>query len=114
MLSSGQRQRVALARALYRDPFLLVLDEPDSNLDAEGEDALTNCIMNVRRRGGIVVVIAHRPSVLAAVDHVLIMKHGRAQALKPTEELLRAPPMHRSHYVSNITTSWTSPGKVAS
>jgi PrtD family type I secretion system ABC transporter len=76
-LSAGQRQRVALARALYRDPFLVVLDEPNSNLDAEGDQALTQAIFGVRKRGGIIIVIAHRPSALAAVDLVLAMANGQ-------------------------------------
>src|SRR5205807_2860588 len=76
-LSAGQRQRVALARALYREPFLVVLDEPSSNLDAVGEEALTEAILGVRRRGGIIIVVAHRPSALAAVDHLLVMNQGR-------------------------------------
>jgi ATP-binding cassette subfamily C protein len=88
-LSAGQRQRIALARALYREPFLVVLDEPNSNLDASGEEALTNAIIGVRRRGGIVVVIAHRPSAIAAVDQILVMADGRQQALGPKEEVLR-------------------------
>jgi len=87
-LSAGQRQRVALARALYCDPFLVVLDEPNSNLDAEGEQALSEAIMNLRTRGGIVVVIAHRPSALASVDFVLMMQEGRMQAFGPKEEVL--------------------------
>jgi len=88
-LSAGQRQRVALARALYRDPFLVVLDEPNSNLDAEGDEALTEAIVGVRKRMGILVVIAHRPSALTAVDLVLAMANGQAQAFGPKEEVLR-------------------------
>lgn len=87
-LSAGQRQRIALARALYGNPFLVVLDEPNSNLDAEGEQALTDAIFHVRRRGGVVVVIAHRPSALTAVDQVLVMAEGRAQAFGPKDEVL--------------------------
>lgn len=87
-LSAGQRQRVALARALYRDPFLVVLDEPNSNLDAEGEQALSEAIMSVRSRGGIVIVVAHRPSALASVDLVLMMNEGRMQAFGPKEQVL--------------------------
>ena len=88
-LSSGQRQRVGLARALYRDPFLVILDEPNANLDAEGENALTRAILGVRARGGICIVVAHRPSALAAVDLVLMMAEGRAQAFGPKDEVLK-------------------------
>src|SRR5262249_57401548 len=75
-LSAGQQQRIALARALCGDPFLVVLDEPNSNLDAEGEDALTRAILGVRARGGIVIVVAHPQSALAAVDHLVAMVAG--------------------------------------
>ena len=87
-LSAGQRQWIALARALYRDPFLVVLDEPNSNLDSAGEAALTQAILGVRKRGGIAVVVAHRPSALAALDTVLVLNQGRAQALGPRDEVL--------------------------
>jgi ATP-binding cassette subfamily C protein len=89
-LSAGQRQRIALARALYREPFLVVLDEPNSNLDSDGEAALSAAISRVRSRGGIVIVIAHRPSALASVDHVLVLNQGRQQAFGPKEEVLPA------------------------
>jgi PrtD family type I secretion system ABC transporter len=97
VLSAGQAQRVALARALYRDPFLVVLDEPNSNLDAEGEAALTQAILGVRARGGIAVVIAHRPSAIAGVDLLLAMKEGTAVAFGPKDQVLakvleREPP----------------------
>jgi PrtD family type I secretion system ABC transporter len=88
VLSAGQSQRIALARALYRDPFLVVLDEPNSNLDAEGDAALTQAILRTRARGGIVVVIAHRPSGIEGVDLLLAMANGKAQSIGPKEEVL--------------------------
>jgi ATP-binding cassette subfamily C protein len=87
-LSAGQAQRIALARALYRDPFLVVLDEPNSNLDAEGDEALTRAILGVRARGGIAVVVAHRPSAIAGADYILVMAKGRQQQFGPKEEIL--------------------------
>jgi len=87
-LSAGQAQRVALARALYRDPFLVVLDEPNSNLDAEGDEALTRAILGLRARGAIVIVVAHRPSAIAGVDYILVMAKGRQQQFGPKEEIL--------------------------
>src|SRR5690606_14745980 len=69
-LSAGQRQRIGLARALYGNPFIVVMDEPNAFLDAEGEQALNNAIAQIRARGGIAIIVAHRPSVLAAVDMV--------------------------------------------
>ncbi|WP_256570588.1 type I secretion system permease/ATPase [Bradyrhizobium sp. CCGUVB1N3] len=87
-ISAGQRQRIALARALYRDPFLLVLDEPNSNLDAEGDEALTRAMMAVRARRGIVIVVAHCTTALVAVDQLMVMSEGRVQALGPKDRLL--------------------------
>jgi ATP-binding cassette, subfamily C, bacterial PrsD len=89
MLSGGQRQRIALARALYGDPFLVVLDEPNSSLDALGEQALTSAIAAIRARGGIAVVIAHRPSAVSAVDHILVLNEGRLQAFGPRDRVLQ-------------------------
>jgi ATP-binding cassette subfamily C protein PrsD len=88
VLSAGQAQRIALARALFGKPFLVVLDEPNSNLDAEGDLALTRGLQSVRARGGIVVVVAHRPVGIEAVDFVLVMREGRLQAYGPKEEVL--------------------------
>jgi PrtD family type I secretion system ABC transporter len=87
-LSAGQRQRIALARALYGDPFLVVLDEPNSNLDAEGETALSEAIQGVRSRGGIVIVVAHRPSAIACVDQILMLANGRVIAFGPKNDVL--------------------------
>lgn len=87
-LSAGQAQRIALARALYGDPFLVVLDEPNSNLDADGDEALLEAILSVRARKGIAVVVAHRPSAIAGLDLVLVMNGGRQVEFGPKESTL--------------------------
>jgi PrtD family type I secretion system ABC transporter len=89
VLSAGQRQRIALARALYDEPFLVVLDEPNSNLDADGEKALIDAMEGVKARGGVVVVIAHRPSVLTAADMVAVIGGGQLTAFGPKDDVLR-------------------------
>jgi ATP-binding cassette subfamily C protein len=107
-LSAGQAQRIALARALYGDPFLVVLDEPNSNLDAEGDEALTRAIVGVRARKGIVVVVAHRPSAIAGLDLILAMSQGRQVEFGPKEEILakvlkRAAPLKVVHEAGSAT-----------
>ncbi|MQW85606.1 type I secretion system permease/ATPase [Sinorhizobium saheli] len=87
-LSAGQRQRIALARALYGNPFLVVLDEPNSNLDVEGETALAEAIRGIKARHGIVVVVAHRPNILAALDLLLAIKDGQMHMFGPRERVL--------------------------
>jgi ATP-binding cassette subfamily C protein len=91
MLSAGQRQRLALARALYGDPFLVVLDEPNANLDTEGDAALTRAIEGICRRGGVAIVIAHRPSALAGVSKVLVLAKGQMQSFGPKQDVAKPP-----------------------
>jgi PrtD family type I secretion system ABC transporter len=88
-LSAGQRQRLALARALYGNPVLLVLDEPNSNLDVEGEAALTAALAELRREGVTVVLVAHRHRSLQSVDQLLFLREGRQAAFGPREEVLK-------------------------
>ena len=111
-LSAGQRQRIGLARALYGDPFLVVLDEPNSNLDIDGERALTKAIRGVCERGGIVIVIAHRPSVLGAVDFVLALFDGQPRAFGKRDEVLTPVPVpsrqacrHRKKSINGLSLS---------
>jgi ATP-binding cassette subfamily C protein PrsD len=89
-LSAGQRQRVGLARALYGDPFLVILDEPNANLDADGDVLLSHAISNVRSRGGIVIVIAHRPSAIASVDQLLVIRDGWQVEFGPKQSVLES------------------------
>ncbi|MBF7014318.1 type I secretion system permease/ATPase [Novosphingobium resinovorum] len=88
-LSGGQKQRIALARALYGDPFLIVLDEPNSNLDAAGEDALLTAIAAAKQRGALVIIVGHRPTVFAQVDHIMIMADGQVLQMGERAEMLK-------------------------
>jgi ATP-binding cassette subfamily C protein len=93
ILSAGYRQRIGLARALYKDPFLVILDEPNSNLDMDGELALAKAVRGICDRGGIVIVAAHRPSVLSAVDLVLVLANGQMRAFGKRDEVLTPTPI---------------------
>lgn len=87
-LSAGQRQRIGIARALYGNPFLVVLDEPNANLDAEGEMAVARAVRGIRQRGGIAIVIAHRPGAISQSTHLLVLEHGEVTACGPKERVL--------------------------
>ena len=103
-LSAGQRQRIGLARALYRNPFLVVLDEPNSNLDADGDAALLKAIHGIKARGGVAVVVAHRPTVLQAVDLVAVIGNGQLTAFGPRDEIIRkaTKPVPAAHVVPTL------------
>lgn len=88
VLSGGQRQRVALARALYGGPCFVVLDEPNANLDAEGEAALMAALRDLKARKTTVVMVTHKPSLLAGIDKVLVMREGRAELFGPRDAVL--------------------------
>ncbi len=87
-LTGGQRQRIALARAVYKLPKLVVLDEPNSNLDADGDEALGRAIVVLRNKGSVVIVMAHRPSAIAAVDKILMLRDGRMVDFGPKQEVI--------------------------
>ncbi len=88
-LSSGQIQQLGLARALYRIPKLVVLDEPNSNLDADADDAMSSAIQTLRERGSVVVVMAHRPSAISSVNKLLLLREGRVAYFGDKEETIR-------------------------
>ncbi|MEW7849694.1 type I secretion system permease/ATPase [Massilia aurea] len=89
-LSGGQKQRLGLARAMYDDPALIVLDEPNSNLDDVGEQALVTAVLDLRKRGKTIILITHRPSILGATTKLLVMKEGSVQAFGPTQQVMAA------------------------
>ncbi|MEM6384193.1 MAG: type I secretion system permease/ATPase [Pseudomonadota bacterium] len=88
-LSAGQTQRVGLARAVYGDPFLVVLDEPNANLDSQGDQALNNAIEQLKQRGTVCVIIAHRPSAILHADKVVVMSNGAQASFGPKDEVLK-------------------------
>ena len=87
-LSGGERQRIALARALYGDPVLLILDEPNSMLDADGSDALNETVKNFKESGKSVIITTHRPAAVVECDLLLVMDKGVVVALGPRDEIM--------------------------
>jgi ATP-binding cassette subfamily C exporter for protease/lipase len=89
-LSGGQRQRIGLARALYGDPCLVVLDEPNANLDDDGEKALHNAMLMLKSKGATVILVSQRPTVLSVADRVVVLKDGKLLASGPRDSVLQA------------------------
>jgi ATP-binding cassette, subfamily C, bacterial len=98
ILSGGYRQRIGLARAVYGNPSLVVLDEPSSNLDADGDAALTDCILHLKQQGTTVVIVSHRPNTIGVVDKILVLRDGVAEMFGPRAEIMarltRSVPVH--------------------
>ncbi|WZB67466.1 type I secretion system permease/ATPase [Achromobacter xylosoxidans] len=109
-LSGGQRQRIALARALYGTPRLVVLDEPNASLDDAGEQALLDALGRLREAGATVVLVTHRPKVLAATTHLLLLRDGQAQRFGATHEVLRPPPESASGTMASPSASTSAAG----
>ena len=103
-LSGGQRQRIGLARAVFGDPAVIVLDEPNSHLDAEGEQAVIELVQHLTKKKKTVIVMAHRPSVLRACDRVLVLDSGRQRACGPRDETLRQTTMQPVSPITRATT----------
>jgi ATP-binding cassette subfamily C protein len=111
ILSGGQRQRIGLARAVFGNPFLVVLDEPNSNLDPLGEQSLNEAIQRMRQKGQIVVIVAHRPSAIFAANKILSLRNGRAEMFGPKKQVLTAlfPRMGQPHKPAEVVTNGAAP-----
>src|SRR5262249_36073259 len=88
-LSGGERQRIGLARAFYGEPKMMMLDEPNANLDAEGEQALERAVLNAKQRGTTVILITHRPSIAAKCDRILMLREGQIEMFGPAQDVLQ-------------------------
>jgi ATP-binding cassette subfamily C protein len=104
-LSGGQRQRIALARALFGSPRLLVLDEPNASLDHAGEQALLQAIAAAKAAGTTIVLIAHRPSIISAVDKVLVLKDGTIDQFGPRTDIVKSVAPAGGATVTRLVTS---------
>ncbi len=100
-LSGGQRQRIALARAAYKSPKLVVLDEPDANLDREGKDALTNAIKNLKKKGSMVILISHQSDMLKLTDNVIMLKKSKAERVSKVSDKKHQPPSSHPPIAAN-------------
>jgi len=88
VLSAGQRQRVGLARTLFGEPKVIILDEPNANLDAEGEAALMATLERAKKRGTTIVLISHKPSIFSLADKILVLINGQVNDYGPRDEVL--------------------------
>jgi ABC-type protease/lipase transport system fused ATPase/permease subunit len=111
MLSGGQRQRIALARALHGLPRLVVLDEPNANLDAEGEAALAAALRELKQRGTTVVVVSHRPALMSQLDKIAVLRDGVLEAFGPVADVLR--PVARPNASSERPAASSNPAEGA-
>ena len=107
-LSGGQIQRIGLARAMYGDPVVLVLDEPNSNLDNDGSNALNEAIRSMKAEGKCVLIMAHRPSAIQECDTLLMIENGMVKAFGPKEEVLRKMVVNRQEITESITAGGVS------
>jgi len=105
LLSGGQRQRIGLARAMYGMPELVVLDEPNANLDDEGENALVRAVQGLKAQGKTVVLISHRPGIVSVADRLLILQNGTVQASGPRDGVLAALQKQREQAQAAISQS---------
>ena len=88
ILSGGYRQRIGLARAVYGTPSIVVLDEPSSNLDSDGDLALASCVVQLKERGATVLIVSHRPGTIGIADKILYLKNGAVEMFGPKQEIM--------------------------